>query len=578
MGLSKTEVQEDLTSFNNAVKSYDQVDRASEKAISTFTNVKQTQIGSKTNEVIGGVQSLTSDTEVLGNTNFKPTEGLLTAEAIPGALNLSLDTQASSLASDFGTAVTVSYTDSGSVNGITTSSSNSGSLSDILSNITGLSQKPGFLQQVISSSNAKGLNTTLGKLTGKVGSFANVAAVNNVSSRTQLIVNQIASSATTDGSSASTASLAAFTTEGSNAISDVSNMITGGTTISPEKVIAAVTGVRDPNLLPQVRDYKNTRAGVVNSTNQFQQDVSTFIPTNNKLGLMQNLVQKSNPSTLQRVLIRNQIDLTPEEIAEVSYLAQGSPNDKEKARIFVASKGKSSSEVNAFLEDLDTTIAGTTVIDTSNLSFSDPFTVGETDASWDNGVGAIDFVFSFVSSVEELEAEFKNIPRPITEMVIHWTETYTNSNIGSEEINENQNILDGSGIGYHYIIRRDGALQRGRPSGVKGNHADVNNHNERSIAVAFVGGLNCPSGTPNPLEYKSASSLTRSQFNTFYEVCKAFFIAYPGGQILGHNDLDQNEDDPGFDVRDYCEDIFGKKSKFTNPLTQSPFTPDEINK
>lgn len=579
MPLKQKNVDDTLTSINNTIKSYDQVDRAAASAAQTFSNVKQTQIGAKTNEVVGGVQSLTSDTSVLGKTNFNnPTEGLLTEAAVPGAVNNSLNTDISSLSSAIGTKVTINYTDSGSVDSITTSSNSTGSVASILSNITGLGQKPGFLKSIISSSNAKGLTSSLGGLTGTVGAFSNVAAVNGVSTRTQSIIADVVSNATTDGSSTSSSYLTAFSDEGTNAIADVSNMITGGTTVSIPDVIADVTGVRDPNLLPQVREYKNTRAEVVNQTNQFQSDLSNFVPLNNKLGFIQNLVQKIEPKSVAAVMVRNNIKLSPEDIANVAYLSQGTPNEQEEAIQFVQKKsGKSPAEVRSFLLDLDTTIAGTVVIDTTNVEFSNPFKVGGTDGSWNNGVGAKDFVFSFVSSVEELEAEFKSISREITEMVVHWTETYTNTNIGSEEINNNHIELGLSGIGYHYVIRRDGSLQRGRPSGSKGQHATANNHDERSIAVVFVGGLNCPTGTPNPLEYKSVSSLTLSQFSTFKEMCKAFFKSYPGGQILGHNDIDSTEDDPGFDVRDYCEDLFGKISKFTDPLTQPPFTSDEIN-
>ncbi len=42
-----------------------------------------------------------------------------------------------------------------------------------------------------------------------------------------------------------------------------------------------------------------------------------------------------------------------------------------------------------------------------------------------------------------------------------------------------------SGIAYHYYVRKDGAIYRGRPENMKGGHASNNNHN--SIGICFEG-------------------------------------------------------------------------------------------
>ena len=91
-----------------------------------------------------------------------------------------------------------------------------------------------------------------------------------------------------------------------------------------------------------------------------------------------------------------------------------------------------------------------------------------------------------------------------------------------------------------------------------------------------MGGLNIPSGTPNIEDFVSVQSLTRSQFNTFDHFCRSFYSVWPGGQALGHNDIDQSQIDPGFDVRDYVLANFGKKSKFTTLPNQKPFSTLEI--
>ena len=91
-------------------------------------------------------------------------------------------------------------------------------------------------------------------------------------------------------------------------------------------------------------------------------------------------------------------------------------------------------------------------------------------------------------------------------------------------------------------------------------------------------GINVPSGTPNSENFLSVQSLTRSQLNTFDHFCRSFYAVFPGGQIIGHNDIDEDEIDPGFEVINYVENIFRKQSKFTDTLSQAPLTIDEILK
>jgi N-acetylmuramoyl-L-alanine amidase len=237
--------------------------------------------------------------------------------------------------------------------------------------------------------------------------------------------------------------------------------------------------------------------------------------------------------------------------------------------------GKSYQVIRSFLKTIDTTITSATQPVPSDFVFEEPYVIGSFEKQWQNGQSAPKF--PYISSVEELEAELKNVTREVTEVVVHWTETPTNKNIGSEELNAIHLESGLKGIGYHYVIRRDGSIQRGRPVNIQGNHAPVNDHDKLSIGIVFVGGINVSSGTPNLENFVSVQSLTRSQFNSFDHFCRAFYNRFSGGQIIGHNDIDTNEEDPGFNVREYVFANFGKESKFTNPLKQSPFTIDEIN-
>ena len=579
MAISKDKLKETVKLPQNVIKSYGSVDAAADVTKETFSAVKQTAVGAKTSDTVGGIKSLTSKIDVLGAINLDPTEGLVTSEAAPEMINNALNTNTSALNISPGVSIDISYSDSGYVNGIIKTPGPATDISTIISKMTGLGAAPGFLQNMISAANAKGITKSLGSLPGKIGAFSSPSAVNAISSRTQAVVDQMVSTAITDGSATSLLSLDAVAAEGAKAIADVASMMNNGGTVSNlSKTLNLVSGATNPkNLFESVRDYSNTRAGVVNKTNQFQSDVDRIFPKSD-LGFAQDLVQKVDPNSVANIFRNAGVDVPPKEQKRIAALAQGTPSERVEAlSILRKSTGKSTKQIEKFLLDLDTTVAGTVIVDTSNSVFADPFRVGQDNSRWNNGVGAEDYIFSFISSVEELEAEFKNVSREITEMVIHWSDTYTNANIGSEEINRAFVGLGYNGIGYHYVIRRDGSVQRGRPSGIEGQHAQINGHNARSLAVVFVGGLNCASGTPNPIEYRSSASLTRSQMSSFQEICRSFYLAFPGGQILGHNDLDINEEDPGFDVRDYVDDVFGKKSLFSNTFNQPPLTSAEIN-
>lgn len=179
---------------------------------------------------------------------------------------------------------------------------------------------------------------------------------------------------------------------------------------------------------------------------------------------------------------------------------------------------------------------------------------------------------NFISSVEELEYEMGSMTRDITEVIVHWSETYTDANLSAETLEE----LTGAGKNaYHLIIKRDGSVQRGVPMNSVGDHCDTNNHNSYSIGVCLIGGVNVSSGD-NELEQLGANSITRSQFNSLYQIFRTFFNHYPGGQALGHMDIDATQSDPGFDVRDYVYNNFNKTTLYYDPLTQSAISPAEI--
>ena len=208
-----------------------------------------------------------------------------------------------------------------------------------------------------------------------------------------------------------------------------------------------------------------------------------------------------------------------------------------------------------------------------------PYEIGSNNNTW-SGVDTSNTAtqFSYVDSPEELIAEFRNTDREITEFVAHWTGTYTNQDVGADDVHQWHLDRGWSGCGYHYVIRRDGRLQRGRPLERQGAHSAAYGHNKRSIGISMAGGYNCPSGTPNPSKFISADSLTPKQMTTFAMFVRSFYEVWPSGQALGHNDTtDVGKVDPGFDVGEYVKANFNKTNLITDAKSSGPLTTAQIN-
>lgn len=227
------------------------------------------------------------------------------------------------------------------------------------------------------------------------------------------------------------------------------------------------------------------------------------------------------------------------------------------------------------LTTLGPTIAQSTKVSDTSGSTITANQLDEGSKNWKGAETSKGYAFSMIGTHEELEVELKSASREITGLVVHWSETYYNQDIGSDEIHSYNSKVD-TGMPYHYVIRRDGTIQRGRPIDQPGGQLP-NGHDKYSIQVVLVGGINAPVGTPNPKKYLSKSSFTRKQMNTFDVFLEKAFMAWPGLQVLGHSDVDRQQKDPGFDVPDYVYTKFGKILVYTNPSSEAALSRSAIS-
>ena len=98
------------------------------------------------------------------------------------------------------------------------------------------------------------------------------------------------------------------------------------------------------------------------------------------------------------------------------------------------------------------------------------------------------------------------------------------------------------GIGYHYVIRRDGTIEPGRPEWMIGAHCLVKGHhyNTHSIGICYEGGLDAR-GQPD-------DTRTAEQKATMRRLLEELHERYPRALIVGHRDLSHDRDCPCFDA------------------------------
>ena len=94
------------------------------------------------------------------------------------------------------------------------------------------------------------------------------------------------------------------------------------------------------------------------------------------------------------------------------------------------------------------------------------------------------------------------------------------------------------GIGYHYVIRRNGKIETGRPEWLTGAHCV--NHNSHSIGICYEGGLD--------IRGQPADTRTPEQKATMRRLLEDLHRRYLHALVVGHHDLNPCKDCPCFDA------------------------------
>ena len=136
--------------------------------------------------------------------------------------------------------------------------------------------------------------------------------------------------------------------------------------------------------------------------------------------------------------------------------------------------------------------------------------------------------------------------RTITLIIIHCSGVRPGQRSGVKEIDRWHRARGWKyGCGYHFVVRRDGTVEAGRPVEMIGAHCQY--HNAHSIGVCYEGGLDTE-GLPE-------DTRTTLQKRVLRALLKELHAKYPKALIVGHNVFDPTKACPCFDAREAYQDL-----------------------
>jgi len=133
--------------------------------------------------------------------------------------------------------------------------------------------------------------------------------------------------------------------------------------------------------------------------------------------------------------------------------------------------------------------------------------------------------------------------RKVNKIIIHCTATVEGNNVSAGTIRQWHLRRGWSDIGYHYIIGIDGEIQSGRSVQIQGAH--TRGHNEDSIGISYVGGLDA--------NRKPKDTRTEQQKESLVEIIKILKNIYPKASIHGHRDFSKDQDGDGVERHEWMK-------------------------
>jgi N-acetyl-anhydromuramyl-L-alanine amidase AmpD len=136
---------------------------------------------------------------------------------------------------------------------------------------------------------------------------------------------------------------------------------------------------------------------------------------------------------------------------------------------------------------------------------------------------------------------YKKLSR-VDYLVVHCSATPPRLNWTAKDIDRVHRQQGWLSIGYHFVIRRDGTVDIGRPETAQGSHA--RGVNDRSLGICLVGGVDDKG--------RADDNFTPEQFASLRALLRQLKAKHPAAKIIGHRDVPGTRKAcPSFDVADW---------------------------
>lgn len=149
---------------------------------------------------------------------------------------------------------------------------------------------------------------------------------------------------------------------------------------------------------------------------------------------------------------------------------------------------------------------------------------------------------------------------PVEHVVIHYSATYYDDDIGRAEIDAMHRARGWSKIGYHYVNRLNGKIEIGRPETETGAH--VRGKNSKKIGICNVGGLRPETGGNVGVDTR-----TPEQITSLIDKITDILNRHPKAQVNGHRDHVATQC-PGFDAGHWWKSLKGERVPAAKPTNE----------
>ena len=161
----------------------------------------------------------------------------------------------------------------------------------------------------------------------------------------------------------------------------------------------------------------------------------------------------------------------------------------------------------------------------------------------------------------------------IDSIIIHCSATRAGQDLTAKDIDRMHRARGFNQIGYNYVIRIDGTVEKGRSLVVDGAHCNTkgfseSSYNKHSVGICYIGGLDA-NGKPTDTRTIAQKAALRE---LVAKLCKEYGII----EVLGHRDTSPDLDGSGeIEPTEYIKacPCFDVRSEFSNFLRNTVIRP-----